>query len=59
MIKKVRSRRTRRIAGKGPTAETWEDEVVEVELHDAQAALAILAKHYKLFDEIAPKVSSA
>lgn len=44
LIKKIKSKRTRRIEDK----EVWEDEWVEVELHDSQAALEkILRMHGK------------
>lgn len=51
LIKKIKTKRTRRIEGKGNDTEEWEDEWVEVELYDAQAALALLGKHHKLFNE--------
>jgi len=47
LIKKVRSKRTRRIQA----GQEWEDEVVEVELHDSQVALKLLGQHHKLFTE--------
>lgn len=49
LIKKIKTKRNRQIRGKGEDAETWEGEWVEVELHDAQAALVNLGKHYSLF----------
>jgi hypothetical protein len=49
LIKKVKTKRTRRISGKGDDAEAWEDEWVEVELHDAQNALVNMGRHHKLF----------
>lgn len=53
LIKKIKTKRTRRIEGKGEEAEVWEDEWVEVELHDAQSALEKIGKHHHLFrDEI-------
>jgi len=53
LIKKIKTKRTRRVEGKGENAEVWEDEWVEVELHDAQAALEKIGKHHHLFrDEI-------
>jgi PBSX family phage terminase large subunit len=49
LIKKIKTKRERRIVGSGPMAEPWEGEWVEVELHDAQAALRdILKMHGKL-----------
>ena len=47
-IKKVKSKRSRRVDGKGEDAEVWEDESVEVELHDAQKALELLGKDHTL-----------
>ncbi len=51
LIKKVKTKRTRRLEGKGKDAEQWEDEWVEVELIDSQNALIQLAKHYHLINE--------
>ena len=51
LIKKIKSKRSRRIKGRGEDAEAWEDEVVEVELIDSQAALQLLVRVYRLFDE--------
>ena len=51
LIKKIKSKRARRLTGRGEDAEIWEDEWVEVELYDAQGALALLAKHHKLLTE--------
>lgn len=51
LIKKVKTKRTRRIDGRGEQAEEWEDEWIEVELHDAQAALQLIGKHHKLFND--------
>lgn len=44
LIKKIKTKRTRRLVGHGDNAEEWEDEWVEVELYDAQNALLTLAK---------------
>lgn len=49
LIKKIKTKRTRRLEGRGDDAETWEDEWVEVELHDSQAALEKIGKYHKLF----------
>lgn len=49
LIKKFKTKRNRQIRGKGEDAETWEGEWIEVELHDAQAALVNIGKHYGLF----------
>lgn len=51
LIKKIKTKRTRRVTGHGEDAEEWEDEWVEVELHDAQAALQLIGKHHALFTE--------
>lgn len=48
LIKKIKTKRTRRIEGKGENAEPWEDEWVEVELHDARAALETLGRYQRL-----------
>lgn len=48
LIKKIKTKRTRRLEGKGEAAEPWEDEWVEVELHDAQQALEKLGRYYRL-----------
>jgi terminase small subunit-like protein len=50
LIKKIKSKRERRISGKGEDAQEWEGEWVEVELHDSKDALIQLAKYNKLFD---------
>ena len=53
LIKKIKTKRTRRIEGKGENAEAWEDEWIEVELHDAQSALEKIGKYHHLFkDEV-------
>ena len=49
LIKKIKTKRTRRVEGRGDDAEVWEDEWVEVELHDAQAALEKIGKYHGLF----------
>ncbi len=48
LIKKIKTKRTRRLEGRGEAAQPWEDEWVEVELHDAQAALEKLGRYYRL-----------
>jgi len=48
LIKKIKTKRTRRLEGKGDAAEPWEDEWVEVELHDSQAALEKLGRYHRL-----------
>lgn len=51
LIRKIKSKRTRRITGGGDLAQEWEDEFVEVELHDAFAALVQVGKYHKLFTD--------
>lgn len=51
LIKKIKTKRERRVDGKGEDTETWEGEWVEVELHDAKDALVQLGRHYKLFTD--------
>jgi len=53
LIKKIKSKRERRLEGKGDDAEAWEGEWVEVELHDAHAAIRdILKLHGKFTDRV-------
>lgn len=53
LIKKIKTKRERRVDGKGDDAEMWEGEWVEVELHDAHVALRdILKMHGKLTDRV-------
>jgi len=53
LIKKIKSKRERRLEGKGDDAEAWEGEWVEVELHDAHAAIRdILKIHGKFTDRV-------
>lgn len=49
LIKKIKTKRSRRMEGKGEDAQQWEDEWVEVELHDAQAALLNMGRYHKVF----------
>ena len=51
LIKKIKSKRTRRLSGRGEDVEMWEDEWVEVELYDAQSALVQLGRHHALFTD--------
>lgn len=52
LIKKIKTKRERRVDGKGDDAEEWEGEWVEVELHDAHAAIRdILKMHGKLTEK--------
>lgn len=51
LIKKLETKRARRVKGRGDDAEEWEDEWVKVELHDPQKALELLGKYHKLFVE--------
>ena len=53
LIKKIKTKRERRIEGKGEDAEEWEGEWVEVELHDAHAAIRdILKLHGKFIEKM-------
>jgi len=51
LIKKIKTKRSRQISGKGEDAEIWENEWVEVELYDAQSALVQLGRHHSLFTD--------
>lgn len=51
VVKKLRTKRSRRVVGKGDDAMEWEDESVEVEVVDSQSALEKLGKHHKLFND--------
>jgi phage terminase small subunit len=51
LVKKIRSKRTRRVEGRGKGAVPWEDESVEVEMYDAQRALEMLGRYHNLFTE--------
>lgn len=51
LIKKIKTKRERRIDGRGDDAETWEGEWVEVELHDAHAAIRDILKLHGKFSE--------
>jgi phage terminase small subunit len=50
LIKKIKCKHSRRIVSRDDNAEEWEDETVEIELHDAQNALQLLGRHFGLFD---------
>ena len=52
LIKKIKSKRTRR-AGTDEKGKPfpWEDENVEIEIHDPQRALELLGKYHKLFND--------
>lgn len=53
LIKRMETKRERRLEGHGKDAEEWEGEWVKVELHDAQAALmAVLKMHGKFVDKV-------
>jgi hypothetical protein len=53
LIKKIKSKRERRLEGKGEDADAWEGEWVEVELHDAHAAIRdILKLHGKFIEKM-------
>jgi hypothetical protein len=51
LIKKIKTKRERRLEGKGEDAQEWEGEWVEVELHDASAALRDLGRYYAIFTD--------
>jgi hypothetical protein len=52
LVKKIKTKRERRLEGRGDDAEAWEGEWVEVELHDAHAAIRdILKMHGKLTEK--------
>lgn len=51
LIKKIKTKRERRIDGSGEDAEEWEGEWVEVELHDAAAALRDLGRYHAMFTD--------
>lgn len=51
LIKKIETKRERRIEGKGEESEEWEGEWVRVELHDSAAALRDLGRFHKLFTD--------
>lgn len=51
LIKKMETKRERKIEGTGENAEEWEGEWVKVELHDAPSALLQLGRHYSLFTD--------
>jgi hypothetical protein len=51
LIKKIKTKRSRRVVGRGEDAEEWEDEWVEVELHDSQAALEKIGKYHRMFTD--------
>lgn len=53
LIKKIETKRERRIEGEGDEAEEWEGEWIKVELHDAYAAnLTVLKYHGKLTEKV-------
>lgn len=51
LIKKMETKRERKVEGTGENAEEWEGEWVKVELHDAPSALLQLGRHYSLFTD--------
>lgn len=53
LIKKIKTKRERRVEGSGPSAEEWEGEWVEVELYDAQAAQRDILKMHGKFNDLA------
>ena len=50
MIKKLKSKRTRRIEGRGDAAQEWENEIVEVELVNSRGVLILPGRFHGLFD---------
>lgn len=56
LIKKIKTKRERRLEGGGQDAEEWEGEWVEVELHDAHAAIRDILKIHGRLDN--PKQAS-
>lgn len=55
LIKKIKTKRSRRVEGRGKAAQVWEDETVEVELYDSQKALDLLARYHNLYAEKDPE----
>lgn len=51
LIKRIRTKRSRRMVGKGEQAEPWQDESVELEIYDSQRALETLAKYHGLLGD--------
>ena len=51
LIKKIKTKRERRVEGSGESAEEWEGEWVEVELHDASDALRDIGRYHKMFTD--------
>jgi len=51
LIKKLKTKRERRVEGHGDNAEEWEGEWVEVELHDAHAAVRDVLKLHGRFSD--------
>jgi hypothetical protein len=49
LIKSIKTKRNRRIVGKGDDPEAWESEWVEVELHDSKDALKLIGTHENIF----------
>lgn len=51
LIRKIKTKRERRVDGSGDSAEEWEGEWVEVELHNAADALRDIGRHHKMFTD--------
>ncbi len=51
LIKKIKTKRERRIDGTGEDAQEWEGEWVGVELHDAAAALRDIGRYHAMFTD--------
>ncbi len=47
LIKKIRLKRRRSLKA----GQEWEQETIEIELHDAQAALIQIGRHHRLFTD--------
>lgn len=47
LIKKLRVKRRRTVQA----GQEWESEIIEIELHDAQAALIQIGRHHRLFTD--------
>lgn len=50
LIKKLHTKRSRRVVGRGEDAQEWESEWIEVELHDAKDALKLIGQAERIFD---------
>jgi len=55
LIKKIKTRSSRRVEGRGKYRGVWEDEISDIELHDVQKALELLGRRIRLFDSELPQ----